>query len=1231
MITNRPFSCFPLCRLFILSAALLSSVFSESAFAQSNGTAESFKPELVLQNGHSSLVTGVAFDPGGRFLASVSDDGTLKVWSLPEGYLLQTADIADLWSRVLPPDKKHLSGHLSSVTFLRNGNLVVVGWSGLVLLRFGSEGSRYLTMSGIVEGSLCADPRGRWVAVATSSGVTLISTDDLRIIRTLPSNSSRVLAVAVSPDGSRLGTGGTDAAITIWDPTTGKQLKTLRGHEDYVRSLAFNQDGNTLVSGSDDKTIRTWNAASGKPMNTLSSGSGIQSLVLSPDGLLVVSAGQDQEISLWSTKTETLLQSWKTAGQQRLIDFQIAQLHKAIWFPGGIAFGPDSQSLAIGGAGATEILDLKTMKLSLTLGTRADVVGAQFSPYSTNLALERERYLSLWDLGLGRPRATLWFAPGRSGSFNGAIFSPDGRTLAAGTMSTEVRIWDLKTHQVVRNIPTRGQIRALAFNPGGTRLATANVSGEIKIWDPASGKEIRSFSFPLNLGVPTVAFGIDGKTLAGASSRGNMISIFDAVTGNKTRDIDCEPPPELVTALRQVAEASGPCGVYGLTVDRSSGALSATGIFGARLWSDSDWTKPAVAFRNDLQSGGIAFGAKGRLWVQGGTVWDLSDHREVFNLGAYPGSPSFSYDSKWLASLGRGQVALWDVNQRKLAAILVYPEGGWLVVSPDGLFDGSPGSWSDILWRFGSQLQDVLPVEAFFSDFYYPGLLSDIAAGKSPKAPFEFSRLDRRQPVVELKLAEPMKEGPVSSRNVTLLLSADSALPDTQHPRPSGVRDLRLFRNGSLVKIWRGEISDKTTYKITLPIIAGNNLFTAYAFNDSNIKSRDAKLNVTGADTLARKGTAYIIAIGINKYSNPDFNLRYAGPDAGAFSRELREKQIQLGAFERVEIVPLYDQYARKTNVLAALHGLSGRQGSVTIGMPEELRRIKPAEPEDAVFIYFAGHGVSAHSHFYMIPYDLGYDGKREQLDDRAIGSVLANSISDDELLHAIEEIDAGKLVMIIDACNSGQALESEERRRGPMNSKGLAQLAYEKGMFLLTASEGYQAALEDAKLGHGILTYALVEEGLKTAAADEEPTDDQVDVREWLEYAASRVPEIQQSLESHARELEHVRAEDADAAVRRAEQDSSSQHPRLFYRREQESRPLIILRTLITISSTGVGMHDDQATADQTADQQATRNLQTECGGELVSSSKSGDHCDNLGGNYTCRVTYIGSCRIGR
>ena len=123
-------------------------------------------------------------------------------------------------------------------------------------------------------------------------------------------------------------------------------------------------------------------------------------------------------------------------------------------------------------------------------------------------------------------------------------------------------------------------------------------------------------------------------------------------------------------------------------------------------------------------------------------------------------------------------------------------------------------------------------------------------------------------------------------------------------------------------------------------------------------------------------------------------------------------------------------------------------------------------------------------------------------LDANAVDTILTHSISDLELEAAVEGLDAGALVLVVDACNSGQALEAEEKRRGPMNSKGLAQLAYEKGMYILTAAQSYQAALETSQLGHGYLTFTLVEEGLKQTLADRTQKDGLVSVREWFDYA---------------------------------------------------------------------------------------------------------------------------------
>jgi uncharacterized caspase-like protein len=287
-----------------------------------------------------------------------------------------------------------------------------------------------------------------------------------------------------------------------------------------------------------------------------------------------------------------------------------------------------------------------------------------------------------------------------------------------------------------------------------------------------------------------------------------------------------------------------------------------------------------------------------------------------------------------------------------------------------------------------------------------------------------------------------------------------------------------------------------------------------------------------------------VLAIGINQYANENFNLKFAVPDAQAFGEDLRTAITKAASYNSVEVTYLLDSNATKSNILAALDKLK-----------------EAARPEDSIFVYYAGHGTAEGSRFYLVPHDLGYSGTRDGLDADAMKNVLSSSISDLELQNKFEGIDAGEIVLLIDACNSGQALESEEKRRGLMNSRGLAQLAYEKGMYVLAAAQGYQAALEAAELGHGYLTYTLVEEGLKTKAADKSPEDGQVWIREWLDYSAMRVPQMQSDHMQQARLLKHeVAFVEGEEKVEDLAQ-RNLQRPRVFYRREPETVPLVIAK----------------------------------------------------------------------
>ena len=76
------------------------------------------------------------------------------------------------------------------------------------------------------------------------------------------------------------------------------------------------------------------------------------------------------------------------------------------------------------------------------------------------------------------------------------------------------------------------------------------------------------------------------------------------------------------------------------------------------------------------------------------------------------------------------------------------------------------------------------------------------------------------------------------------------------------------------------------TIESTVNLVAGSNEFTAYAFNNDNVKSADSHLRLNGAASLRRAGTAYLIAVGVGNYENPRFNLEYSVADANAIAAQ---------------------------------------------------------------------------------------------------------------------------------------------------------------------------------------------------------------------------------------------------------------------------------------------------------------------------------------------------------
>jgi WD40 repeat protein/uncharacterized caspase-like protein len=1146
----------------------------------------------------------VAFSRDSRLIAAATADNSVKVWDVMSGRELQT--LAGPQGSVVGAIGVYFIG------FAANNQIITVSdaarvWdltTGRELRTLQSSAAPAVTGYNGTDGGMVLSPDGNQFALFSDDSEAHVKLIDVASGREnrrfkLPDNRIESLQLVFTSDGRLLAAGNVEHRFKLWDLTGKTDHELARTPKDDPQ-IKFSRDGR-LVALSENYNVRVWDVASLRELSSLkapNSGlfpTGEAFINFSDDGKRIATGGFDTDTILWETETGK----------------QLSNLTGRTNMAFNVAFSADGTQLY---SGDRTRWDLRTGRGLRLAAKSAEKTFGIPSPDGRLIALMRPNsgVLPIVEVPSGRQVQTLT-PGGDAGVVQRVRFSPDASMLAviynpdasqqtstpkSYAHGSQLKIWDVKSGRELQSLAS-GDIPSDAnFSSDGRTIATIGTMGQISLWDVQSGSKLRDLApsaipsltapggfgnikpgqmptmpnmaeitnmmtnvFGMmssgTMGQKTLAFSADGRVLAtgGFESKANIdlaAMMSGATSGKKPKKGSKQPDPQDVMKDFKV-ETTGEVKLWDVASGREIGALKAHGRGVTKLVFSRDGRFIASAASDNTIK-----------------IWDVEKRSEVRTLTGHTSnveSIDFAPDGRLLASASDdGSTFLWDTKTGEHLLTLISLDDGseWMVVTPQGLFDGTPVSWNQILWRYNQETFNVAPIEWFFNEFYYPGLLADVFAGKRPKVAQDVSKKDRRQPVVKLSLVgPPAGDSGIAARTIKVKIDVAGAPADKDNPKGSGAQDLRLFRNGSLVKVWHGDVlngQSAVALEQEITVTAGPNRLVAYAFNRDNVKSKDASLVLSGAESLKRKGTAYIIAVGVNEYANSQYNLKYATADARSFGEEMRRKQTQMGAFERVEVVELLDANATKENILSVIKRLAGEPGPPTLkATPGD--GLKRVEPEDTVIIYYAGHGTAQAQRFYLIPHDLGYTGDRTKLTETGLKTILSHSISDVELETAVEGLDAGHLLLIIDACNSGQALEAEEKRRGPMNSKGLAQLAYEKGMYILTAAQSFQAALEAAQLGHGYLTYALVEEGLKTPVADAEPKDGVLIAREWLNFATERVPRMQEEKMAQGRGLGiQIAFTEGEADVADPQQ-RTVQRPRVFYRRELEANPLVIAK----------------------------------------------------------------------
>ena len=354
----------------------------------------------------------LALSPDGQWVAIPSQSDIL-IRDVRSGDLVKTLRGHKLppYSMSFSPDGRQLAS--------AGGEYSIHVWD----LETGTESNVFRGQSGLIS-SVQWHPDGKRLA-SCGGDVRVWSTSRFNGDLEIRTANERTFALAWSPDGQRVATGGERGNIEIRDSESGTLLMSMVGHVSTTQSLAWHPTRPWLVSSGQDGHVRVWNSDTGqlfREMPRIAKESKVVAWSPTGDRLAVGGQTQDRKIILVNADT------WEVAGKLPDVGEFVLSLDWS--FDGGRLAGASSD-------GSVRVWDTSTLKLLKTLpALRGGQSTVAWSSKGDRLAAGQSYEIRVWETEHWKPIATL---NGHTSMVNSLDWSPDDTRLISGSRMTAQR------------------------------------------------------------------------------------------------------------------------------------------------------------------------------------------------------------------------------------------------------------------------------------------------------------------------------------------------------------------------------------------------------------------------------------------------------------------------------------------------------------------------------------------------------------------------------------------------------------------------------------------------------------------------------------------------------------------------------------------------------------------------------------------------------------------------